>query len=78
MRVAKVSVVLAAMLFGAGAIGILGSWAITVSCLVMLCGAVAGAIAMEERDLSSVAGLAAASVDEAEPATTDVALTRAA
>jgi hypothetical protein len=78
MRVAKLSVVLAAMLFGAGALSILGSWAITVSCVVMLCGAVAGAIAMEERDLSSVAGLAATSDDEAEPARTDVALSRAA
>ena len=39
---------------------------------------VAGAIAMEERDLSAVAGLAATSDDEAESAPTDVALTRAA
>jgi hypothetical protein len=78
MRVAKFSVLLAVMLFGAGALSILGSWAVTASCLVMLGGAVAGAIAMEERDLESVAGLAASSSDEAEPALSDVGLTRAA
>jgi hypothetical protein len=79
MRVATFSFLLASLLFGAGAIGALGTWAVTTSCLVMLIGAVVGAVAMEERDLGSVAGLAAVADDDVtEPLPAGMGLTDAA
>ena len=57
MRFATASFVVAMVLFLGGATSLLGSWAVTAACPLFLAAAVAGAVAMEGRDLASAEGL---------------------
>ncbi len=58
MRLAKVSTVVAVILFLGGATATLGSWAVSASCGLFVLSAVIGAVAMEDRELNVVEGLA--------------------
>jgi hypothetical protein len=57
MRFASTTFVVAMALFLGGATSLLGSWAVTLACPVFLVAAVAGAVAMEGRDLEVAEGL---------------------
>jgi hypothetical protein len=61
MRFAFTTFVVAMALFLGGATSLLGSWAVTAACPVFLVAAVAGAVAMEGRDLAMAEGLLPAS-----------------
>jgi hypothetical protein len=57
MRFASTTFVVAMALFLGGATSLLSSWAVTASCPLFLVAAVAGAVAMEDRDLEVAEGL---------------------
>jgi len=57
MRFATTTFVIAMVLFLGGATSLLGSWAVLVACPLFLVAAIAGAMAMEGRDLAVAEGL---------------------
>ena len=57
MRFAASSFVVAMLLFVGGATSLLAPWAVTVACPVFVLAAVAGAVAMEDRELAVSDGL---------------------
>ena len=57
MRFASTTFVVAMALFLGGATSLLASWAVTAACPVFLVAAVAGAVAMEGKDLAVAEGL---------------------
>jgi hypothetical protein len=69
MRFATSSFILAAVLFLGGATSFLGGWSVAAACVLFLIAAVAGAVAMEERDLAGAEGLLPGRADatDAEP-----------
>ena len=70
MRFAIATFAAALVLFLAGSVSLVGSWAVSVGCVMFLLAAIVGAVSMEERDLTAVEGLlpleppAVAAVDE--------------
>ena len=77
MRFATSSFLVALVLFVGGATSLLGSWSVATACVLFLVAAVAGAVAMEERDLAGVEGLLPSQPEpepvDAEPALVDAA-----
>ncbi len=57
MRFAKTILAAALVLFAGGAAAVLPPWALGVGAVLVVVSAVAGAVALEERDLGSVEGL---------------------
>ena len=57
MRFASATFLVAMVLFVGGATSALGSWAVAVACPLFLTAAIAGAVAMEDRDLGGAEGL---------------------
>ena len=75
MRFAISSFIVAAVLFLGGATAVLGGWSVAAACVLFLVAAVAGAVAMEERDLAGAEGLLPRGADasDAEPALLEAA-----
>jgi len=57
MRFAASTFVVAMVLFVGGATSVLAPWAVTAACPVFVLAAVAGAVAMEDRELAVAGGL---------------------